>query len=243
MFFTVILGHFIAACFACMGLLNCCYCIGSATPQMGADNFFAQLSVAAWPLAVAAALEILLQLLGQVELMRLKGETAAHTAAPAAGAEAPVNSAAMAGAAAPAPETAEKKKKEEKKPEPDGGLRFFPIREPAPKSAPAAEKKEEKKPEPAVETAVKPEDFDAISALAEKAGHPEPRPEHLNEPAEHKAAETPAEEKTDTPAQDKADAPAEKSEDTPEDADTPTDENEEAPAEEKENGLRFFKVS
>lgn len=193
MFFTVILGHFIAACFACMGLLNCCYCIGSATPQMGADNFFAQLSVAAWPLAVAAALEILLQLLGQVELMRLKGETAAASAAPASPAAQPK---------APAPEAAVKKK-EEKKPEPDGGLHFFPIREPAPKSAPAAEKKEEKKPEPAEEKAPEPTDFDAISAVAEQAGKPEPRPEHLNEPAEHKAAETPAEAQTDAPAEDK----------------------------------------
>lgn len=196
MFFTVILGHFIAACFACMGLLNCCYCIGSATPQMGADNFFAQLSAVAWPLAVAAALEILLQLLGQVELMRLKGETAAAPAASAA----PASPAAQ--PKAPAPEAAVKKK-EEKKPEPDGGLHFFPIREPAPKSAPAAEKKEEKKPEPAEEKAPEPTDFDAISAVAEQAGKPEPRPEHLNEPAEHKAAETPAEAQTDAPAEDK----------------------------------------
>lgn len=172
MFFTVILGHFVAACFACMGLLNCCYCIGSATPQMGADNFFAQLSVAAWPLAVAAALEILLQLLGQVELMHLKGETAAAPAVPAA----PASPAAQ----PHAPEAAQKKK--EKKPEPNGGLHFFPIREPSP--APA-----EEKPEPAMEKAPEPTDFDAISAVAEQAGKPEPRPEHLKEPADHKAAE------------------------------------------------------
>ena len=216
MFFTVILGHFIAACFACMGLLNCCYCIGSATPQMGADHFFAQLSAAAWPLAVAAALEILLQLLGQVELMRLKGETAAVPAVPAA----PASPAAQ--PQAHAPETA--KKKEEKKPEPDGGLRFFPIREPAPAPKPAAEKA----PESAAEKAPEPTDFDAISALAEQAGKPEPRPERLNEPADHKAAETPAEEKTDTPDQDKAGAPAA--------------EQTEVPAETKESGLRFFKV-
>lgn len=220
MFFTVILGHFIAACFACMGLLNCCYCISAATPQMGADNFFAQLSVAAWPLAVAAALEILLQLLGQVELMRLKGETAAAPAASAA----PASPAAQ--PKAPAPEAP--KKKEEKKPEPDGGLHFFPIREPAPKPAPAPAA--EKKPEPAKEKAPEPVDFDAISAVAEQAGKPEPRPEHLNEPAEHKAAETPV--GNAAPA-----APAEHKEDSPEEAQT------DAPAEEKENGLRFFKMS
>lgn len=195
MFFTVILGHFVAACFACMGLLNCCYCIGSATPQMGADNFFAQLSVAAWPLAVAAALEILLQLLGQVELMRLKGETAAAPAVPAA----PASPAAQ--PQAHAPKAAETKKKEEKKPEPDGGLHFFPIREPAPKTSPAPA--EEKKPESAEEKAPEPTDFDAISAVAEQAGKPEPRPEHLNEPADHKAADAPAEEKTDAPAEEK----------------------------------------
>lgn len=180
MFFTVILGHFVAACFACMGLLNCYYCITAATPQTGAGNFYAQLPAVAWPLAVAAALEILLQLLGQVELMRLKGETAVVPTAFAA----PASPAAHPKAHAP---EAAVKKKEEKKLEPGGGLHFFPIREPAPKPSPAPAA--EKKPEPAGEKAPEPTDFDAISAVAEQAGKPEPRPEHLNEPADHKAAE------------------------------------------------------
>lgn len=119
MFYTVILGHFIASVFACLGLANACYCIGAAERELGGGVFFPQLAAALWPLAVAAALEILLMILQQLELINLRAEeqpvAGRAAAAPAVGGK-------------PAPEPKESGTKE-KAQEPSGGMTYFPVRE------------------------------------------------------------------------------------------------------------------
>lgn len=134
MFYTVIIGHFMAACFACLGLINCALCIGAADRSAGNAGFFPVLAAAAWPLAVAVVMEILLQMLMQLEELNASREQEPKAAEKAA--------------AAPAKEKPQPKAEE-------GENVYFPVREkpaetpvsaPQPTSEPVAEA-----PKPAVQ--------------------------------------------------------------------------------------------
>lgn len=126
MFYTVIIGHFMAACFACLGLINCALCIGAADRSAGNAGFFPVLAAAAWPLAVAVVMEILLQMLVQLEELNASREQEPKAAEKAA---------------APAKEKPQPKAEE-------GENVYFPVREkpaetpasaPQPTSEPVAE--------------------------------------------------------------------------------------------------------
>lgn len=130
MFFIVIIGHFIAACFACMGLINCGLCIEAADRAAGNAAFFPVLAVAAWPLAVAATLETLLLILAQLEKLNWMTQADQEARMPA-----PIVSVKE----KPQPQTEEKAEKNV----------YFPVREkpsdtpapqvnPAPKAEPTA---------------------------------------------------------------------------------------------------------
>lgn len=137
MFYTIILGHFVAAFFCCLGVVNVGYLLQVTTREMGGPAFFSQLSVAVWPVAVAMVTELLIQGLTQLEAMR--EEAADGHAAPAS------QSAASAEKKSPLRKEQPEKKPEEKEP---GALKFFPMREPAPAATPAPAA-EERKPEAA----------------------------------------------------------------------------------------------
>ncbi len=62
MFLAVILGYLVAALFAFCGIANICIFLSSAKQGMGAQHFIEELSLAAWPLAVAAIVYLLTQL-------------------------------------------------------------------------------------------------------------------------------------------------------------------------------------
>lgn len=62
MFLAVILGYLVAALFAFCGIANICMFLSSAKQGMGAQLFIGGLSLAAWPLAVAAIVYLLTQL-------------------------------------------------------------------------------------------------------------------------------------------------------------------------------------
>lgn len=146
MFYTVIIGHFMAACFACLGLINCALCIGAADRSAGNAGFFPVLAAASWPLAVAVVMEILLQMLLQLEELNASREqepkAAEKAAAPAKEKpqpkaeegenvyfpvrEKPVETP----AAAPQPNPVEEAPKPAVQPTnvaPDNGLRFFKV--------------------------------------------------------------------------------------------------------------------
>ncbi len=148
MFYAVILGHFIASVFACLGLVNACYCIGAAEREMGGGVFFSQLAAAVWPLAVAAVSEILLLILQQLELINLRAEEQ-----PVAGRAAAASAKEKPASFAPKKETAEKR---EETPETPAGMVYFPVRETALAPVEGAEEPQAEKKEGAAPEAEKP---------------------------------------------------------------------------------------
>lgn len=81
MYIAVLVGHLVALLFAFCGVVNLCYL--DFDRSMGVQVFFAQLAVAAWPLAVGTAIYVLVQAAMLVERLVI------YTENPPASAEAP----------------------------------------------------------------------------------------------------------------------------------------------------------
>ncbi len=73
MFFSVIAAYVIAAAFAFCGVINMITCISNATKDMGYPAFIAGLAIAMWPLAVAMALVMLVQIACLIERLIING--------------------------------------------------------------------------------------------------------------------------------------------------------------------------
>ncbi|MGN0874325.1 MAG: hypothetical protein ACI4OZ_03960 [Akkermansia sp.] len=81
MYIAVLVGHLVALLFAFCGVVNLCYL--DFDRSMGVQVFFAQLAVAAWPLAVGTAIYVLVQAAMLVERLVI------YTENPPASAEVP----------------------------------------------------------------------------------------------------------------------------------------------------------
>ncbi len=82
MFFAVIAAYMVAAAFALCGVVAVAHCIIDAQQEMGYTLFIQGLALAMWPLAVAAALLLLIQIACKVERWMLLW-TMAQAPAPA----------------------------------------------------------------------------------------------------------------------------------------------------------------
>ncbi len=80
MYIAVLVGHLVALLFAFCGVVNLCYL--DFDRSMGVQVFFAQLALAAWPLAVGTVIYVLVQAAMLVERLVI------YTENPPAGAEA-----------------------------------------------------------------------------------------------------------------------------------------------------------
>lgn len=76
MFIAVIAGRVIAALFAFCGIVNIISYAGTVTRSMGYFKFIEDLAGAAWPLAAAATVWILVELLLQLEKLVMLNEAA-----------------------------------------------------------------------------------------------------------------------------------------------------------------------
>ena len=81
MYIAVLVGHLVALLFAFCGVVNLCYL--DFDRAIGVQGFFAQLAVAAWPLAVGTAIYVLVQAAMWVERLVI------YTENPPASADAP----------------------------------------------------------------------------------------------------------------------------------------------------------
>lgn len=124
-----IAARFLAAGFACIGLYNCRHCIQNATPGAEAAEFFAQLAMAAWPLAAAVVMELLLQIVNKLELLGIRLKDPAPLAAPAPAKKVSPLSSGDKASPAPAPHAAEPASAKPAAPQKkeEGELRFFKI--------------------------------------------------------------------------------------------------------------------